>query len=93
MDRWGREKTIGIFGTGKILRSVYKKAQVFDMNVLGFNVMEDWLHNQTVTRHIEQFDWTFILEQKGWNDLAMWFHYFAFTFNWPNPPMGGRIKH
>src|SRR5699024_8234028 len=30
-------KTIGIFGTGVIGKEVAKKAQVFDMNVLGFN--------------------------------------------------------
>lgn len=48
-------KTIGIFGTGVIGIEVAKKAQVFDMNVLGFN---------TSGRPVEHFDQTFTWDRK-----------------------------
>lgn len=48
-------KTIGIFGTGAIGKEVAKKAQAFDMNVLGFN---------SNGRPVEHFDKTFTWKQK-----------------------------
>lgn len=49
------QKTIGIFGTGTIGKEVAKKAQVFNMNVLGFN---------TSGRPVKHFDETFTWDQK-----------------------------
>lgn len=48
-------KTIGVFGTGRIGQEVAKKAQAFDMNVLGFN---------TSGRDVEHFDRTYTWDQK-----------------------------
>lgn len=50
-----QSKTIGIFGTGAIGQEVAKKAQAFDMNVLGFN---------TSGRPVENFDETYTWDQK-----------------------------
>lgn len=50
-----QNKTIGIFGTGMIGKEVAKKAQAFDMNVLGFN---------STGRPVEYFDQTFTWNQK-----------------------------
>src|SRR5699024_6440753 len=48
-------KTIGIFGTGVIGKEVAKKAQVFDMNVLGFN---------SNARDVEYFDKVYSWDDK-----------------------------
>ena len=52
-----KNKTIGIFGTGSIGKEVAKKAQAFDMNVLGFN---------SNGRSVEYFDQTFSWNQKDY---------------------------
>lgn len=48
-------KTVGVFGTGLIGKEVAKKAQVFDMNVIGFN---------TSGRPVDNFDKTYTWNQK-----------------------------
>src|SRR5699024_3328701 len=48
-------KTVGIFGTGLIGKEVARKAQAFDMNVLGFN---------TSGRPVTDFDKTYTWNQK-----------------------------
>lgn len=48
-------KTIGIFGTGTIGQEVAKKAQAFNMNVLGFN---------TSGRSVEHFNKTYTWDKK-----------------------------
>lgn len=48
-------KTVGIFGTGIVGKEVAKKAQAFDMNVLGFN---------TSGRSVRFFDATYTWDEK-----------------------------